>query len=795
MLLGRPTGPAGNGKLTKGSLLMNSCCQKGGVLVVATLVLISIPGFTVTGPFTGEGEEGLMDVLTFVAAFAATSPDLRKDPAYLSRQIKLISDADLFAAMDLELDGLGEVKRAVQIQDYSAAYTAWGEYWASRSGFEYVNAGIPLYTVEEARKVYAGSLSYTAAADRVVAHDIAGWGSARIQHGPVVDFNAEYGDSGKYGFHYWHWSKPLLWAYLATGKTSYLDAFDELFNQWYEQRDSVVGAFASLDVIWYELGLGSARNRIFLDFYRLNRHRTSALTHERLLKNFLGSARWLLQAQKQGFRPGNGQSLGAYALSELGLNLPEFREAAEWVSVGLRLSQEHVDRAFYSDGCDSERCPASYMRLVYADPRNLAHLLINFGGYEAEANALRLPLERSLDLWTYLMSPLGTQPAVNDAGRSRFDARILVDGGQAFSRPDMRWVSRNLLGASIPDAGDPPDRTSVDFRPSGFAVMRQDWTRDSPYMVINYGEYSGGHSHADILSFELFAYGKALAVDAGIGTSYDDPLHTTWYRTSRAHNMLLFDDADLDRRAAVGEKPIWRHLEGLDYFSAEHRGYRSRGFRHRRHFLFVKPAAADSSVHPYFVVYDAYAATRSGRQVSFMVHSPVPMQREGRGLTSTESPGLLIGTPDTVNIDQGIGMAHLGGISNSARRPIGWASLDRESVGGDTPEDLPVLLYPFKTEMPPEVSVRRGAQSAPPGVIYLAVEHDGVTDHIVIGDGTYREFGEGRMGTDAWCAVVRADKTGERLHHSIADGRRLVYQGEAVAGEGSAVDSSEGADR
>ena len=77
----------------------------------------------------------------------------------------------------------------------------------------------------------------------MVAHNITGWGGVNIQHGPVVDFNADYGRGGKYGFHYWEWSQPLLWAYMGTRDPKYLDAFDELFNQWYEQRDDVVGAY------------------------------------------------------------------------------------------------------------------------------------------------------------------------------------------------------------------------------------------------------------------------------------------------------------------------------------------------------------------------------------------------------------------------------------------------------------------------------------------------------------------------------------------------------------------------
>ena len=48
-----------------------------------------------------------------------------------------------------------------------------------------------------------------AAADKVVHHNITGWGTVTIQHGAVVDFNADYGRNGKYGFHYWDWAKPL----------------------------------------------------------------------------------------------------------------------------------------------------------------------------------------------------------------------------------------------------------------------------------------------------------------------------------------------------------------------------------------------------------------------------------------------------------------------------------------------------------------------------------------------------------------------------------------------------------
>ena len=723
-----------------------------------------------------DGRVGFSDFVLFATAFGEANTDLREDSVYLEQQIKHISDPDLFAAMDLDRAGLEDVKRAVEREDYDTAYEAWGTYWDARSGFDYINVGIPYHTIDRAYE-YFSTRNYTAAAERVVAHNITGWGGVTIQHGPVVNFNADYGRSGKYGFHYWGWSGPLLWAYMGTRDAKYLDAFDKLFNQWYEQRDDVVGAYAHLSPIWYELGLGSRRNRVFLEFYKLNRGRLSVRTHERILKNFLGSARWLYELEKQGYRSGNWQVMGSYALAELGINLPEFKEAERWISQGVYRIEEHLQKDFYEDGCHSERCPSSYSSIVYRDPRNLAYLLDRFGGKEDRAAALRPPLERTLNHWMYLISPLGTQPAVNDGGRGRFNRDILIDGGRAFSRPDLLWVAQNLLGADIDDQVEPPSKTSIDFRPSGFAVMRQDWTRESPYLVINYGEYGGGHSHPDILSFELFAYGQPLAVDAGLGVSYDDPLHRPWYKTSIAHNMLVIDDANLDRKIAVGQNQIWSSQAGLDYFSAEHEGYRSLGVRHRRHFVFLKPAEPAAATDPYFLVFDAFSSADGGRRASFYLHSPTSLQRGGTAVFSTEAPGLLVATPDAPSVRLGTGMAHLGGIPGRrpARQLIRWASLDLMTSGGGLMDDLAVLLYPFRSLPLPKVRIRRGENGGPGGTAYLIVEHGGIVDHIVISDGTYRTFGETGPATDAVCAVIRTDSDGAYLSHATVSGTRLIF--------------------
>jgi len=57
---------------------------------------------------------------------------------------------------------------------------------------------------------------------------------------------------------------------------------------------------------------------------------------------------------------------------------------------------------------------------------------------------------------------------------------------------------------------------SVNLPQSEFAVMRSNWTRNAMMLIINYGA-AANHTHEDIMDFELYANGAALAVDAGLG--------------------------------------------------------------------------------------------------------------------------------------------------------------------------------------------------------------------------------------------------------------------------------------
>lgn len=663
--------------------------------------------------------------------------DRRKDKAYLDHSIRHINDPDLFAALNLSRDELAPVRRAVEQSDFAEAYVAWGEYWktvAKRGMFQ--DPDQLLCTEDAATDSFKGIKDgVLAQANDLLAHKINGWGDVTIQFGPVVDFNAAYGANGKYGFHYWIWSRPLIQAYLLTKDQKYLAGFDQLFNQWYEQRDKVQGEIAEIHPIYYELGLG-IRNRAFLEYYCLPYDERPAQTHERMLKTVLGAARWLYQEENRMYRGGNWQIIGSYGMSHIGLMVPEFKEADDWVKLGSDRLIAHTVQDSYDDGCHKERVPSSYMLYLYRDPRNLAVLMKGRPEYQPIIDKFRGPMERTLNWWTYAMPPDGVVPAINDGGRLPMPPALLQDGVDLFNRRDMGWVKENIV---LPPAApstqpatnprtldrDKPKQRSTFFPSSGFTIMRSDWSRDARYMMINHGPSGGGHSHEDALSFEMNAYGMAMAIDAGIGLTYDDPHHSNWYRRAKSHNMLLVDNQDPNREEATGRDVVWTSLSHIDYWAATHHGYqKSLGVTHRRHVAFIKPN--------YFVIYDVVDSSRGDHELSWNLHTTLNLAPDKRN-PNAKGPGLLIlPSSDEWKESRSNGIADTRGIKSfpTQHAVIDWLKYDGQ-LKQAAPTTFGVALYPYPAQAP---SVKFSTVTKNDRSAHFTLESADGTDHLLFGD-------------------------------------------------------------
>ena len=706
-------------------------------------------------------------------AAGAMSADRRTDADYLENQIKHVADADLFAAIDLDRPELASVKSAVEAGDYPAAYRAWASYWSAKEKLAWIEHDGHLQPMAQVSGVLAADPARVKQAARdaepLMRHEICGWGSVTHQHGETVDFNFDYGRSGKYGFHYWAWSAPLLTAYHATEEAKYLAEFDRLFNDWYLQRDAVQGAIRNLDVIWYELGLG-LRNRKFLHYYSCDFAGRSAETDERMLKTALGAARWLYELQQRGYRGGNWQIMGSYGLVDIAVRLPEFRESPEWVQVGVERLVEHVKRDFYDDGCHSERAPTSYMRIAYRDPRNLMALLRAAGVENESVRQFGTRLEKVLEWWALATNPLGALPALNDGGGRGLPVPSLREGAALYDRPDFLYVADRLASGVKETEAKPPAATSVHLEPSGAAVLRSGWQPGDNYLFMNYGTHGGGHTHRATLDFELVGCGAPLALDAGIGRTYDDPLHGPWYITARAHNMLVVDEASVDKRVARGRDVSWHSDPRLDLFAATHEGYRaSHGLTHRRAVAFLKPDV--------FVVFDTCAAEREGQTLSWYFHSPTNLTVGDAGrVVSDSGPGVLLmeAWPDQLSgVREGRGMCSLAQFGG--HREIDWIAYQKPvRIGPDN--RFAVVMLPFK-DHPPDVQWT--ALPSPPGTAALRLCRGQTTDFLVFGNGKPLTLMEDRFVTNGVLAWMREDDEGQR-RGTVVGGETLTWAGQAV---------------
>ena len=695
------------------------------------------------------------------------------DSTYVRSQIRDIADGDLWKALDTDQPALTRVRAAMEGHNASGSARAWAEYWTTTPRPAYVTTLEHLFLdtdllseVQAFRDDMDGLKddrdTILSRAALILENTIYTWGDNVVAYGRIVDFNREIGRSGKYGFHYWYWSRPLLMAWMLTGDDRYAQKFEELFNIWYEQRNAITSSIPDLDVVYYELGLGT-RNRIFIEFYLQQRGRWSLRTHERMLKTLLGAGRWLYELERwEGYRPGNWQIHGAYMLTQLALVFPEFRESRQWLDVGLQRMAEHLEQDFFTDGGHSERCPRNYTLSTYVAFRNLTYLLDRYRTRPDVAGRIRSSMGRTLEWWLTLITPNGESPAINDSHRGLFPARILTDGRILFGRNDVTGVLGSLLHDTVSGPMQYPDFTSRHLPASGFTVMRSNWTPEALYLSVNHGPSAGFHSHHDLLDIEVYAYGRPLAIDAGIGLTYDDPLYETWYRASRAHNMVVINDSNIARADQQGSDLQWGATAGLEYFAGTHRGYERFGALCRRRIAFVKP--------DYWFVVDDITCSRSGDTLSWYFHSPQELRPSGSGFVGTSAPGIAILPADPATVVRtGYGRAASASVLVPGRsETIPWIRFDQ--VGRrDSVHQYAILMSPFRSQGELRTTERLSRS-------HFRVVSGVTCDDIYFSDGAYTD---NALQTDAQCVVIRK-QDGRALEYSLVNGTYLRWQGRSV---------------
>ncbi|HEX5735899.1 MAG TPA: alginate lyase family protein [Blastocatellia bacterium] len=489
-------------------------------------------------------------------------------------------------------------------------------------------------------------------------------------------------------------------AYWLTGDEKYCESFITQATSWMDANPVSRGInwASSLEVAFRAIAWLWALH-LFAASHKMRPHFAV-----RLLKQLWAHGRHVNSYLSHYFSANTHLTGEALALFYLGTALPEFREANRWRETGLQILLEQMPKHIGQDGVYFEQ--SSYYQRYTAD--FYTHLLVL-----ARASGARLPAEveerlaLAVDHLMWITRPDGSAPLVGDddggrlitlATRNSNDYRDTIATAAAiFNRGDWKFVAGEakvetlwLLGpAGLKSYDEIEPRTpaacSRAFTEGGYYVMRDGWSRDSSYVLIDcgpHGSSSCGHAHADALAFEFAANGKTWLVDPGTFTYTGNQEMRDHFRSTHAHNTVTVDD---ESQSVTSGPFSWQHVArayakqfisqtDFDYFEGSHDGYEQLAdpVTHTRSVLFAKqhPSAC-------LIVKDRFQANDQ-HTYALRYHFPAGCSAEADG-------NQVIATS---NDGQQLKITVIGNTTTTARIEEGWVS---EAYGRRDPAQVAVF--------------------------------------------------------------------------------------------------------
>jgi hypothetical protein len=326
----------------------------------------------------------------------------------------------------------------------------------------------------------------------------------------------------------------------------------------------------------------------------------TAALKRRFLKAMLQHGDQILNNLEYTDNNGNHYLSNGVGLLFLGVLFAELAPARAWRKKGREIVWGEIERQVHPDGVDFEQ-GLGYHGLV-SEFWYSCVLLCERNGIEVPP-LVRERLQRMFDFMLAYTRPDGSFPQIGDNDDGRLagidDEPVgshrghLAVGGAMFDRADLLGAAGDALETAVWLCGPrvlqqtrtAPEPRSQAFPAGGFYIMN---TPDSS-MAIDAGEVGmrgiGGHGHADVLSFDLWAAGAGVLVDSGTFTYSADAVLRQALRGTAAHNTVRIDGQD-SSRLGIGRwlwliendaRPFdlrWCSDSVCDEFVGSHTGYR-----------------------------------------------------------------------------------------------------------------------------------------------------------------------------------------------------------------------------
>ncbi|MDE2999922.1 MAG: alginate lyase family protein [Gemmatimonadota bacterium] len=437
--------------------------------------------------------------------------------------------------LDLTTAGLEAVKRASDAGDRTGALAALRDYYRAK---------FPLGEADEEG-------DHTEA-DKICRRIIQ-WGPYdEAQYGD--DFDWEWDPPGDIEWvcvvYRFYWASPLVAAYGSTRDEKYAQAFVDLASDWIskhplEKHTRTHPVYKSWKgFAWLDLQTGIRATNICAAFRGL-------IQSEAFAPEFLGvllASVYDHQTKTTLIPMGlihNKAVFEQRGFINVAYTFSEFREARDWMELGLARVEENILAQTTTDGVQREWSFGYHQGVL----RDAVEILSRLETFDIEASPEFLErVRRMYDYIFWIASPDLTPPMFGDGSRPMVatDDRStwplygeLMDASKLFGDP--KYAARANL-----DRKALPDRKSRAFREAGFYVMRDDWGPDQIHLALHCSPPAiSSHDQPDNGTFELYAYGRWLMNDTGFYTYGRDKEARAWHRQTSVHQTLTLDGRDI----------------------------------------------------------------------------------------------------------------------------------------------------------------------------------------------------------------------------------------------------------
>lgn len=333
--------------------------------------------------------------------------------------------------------------------------------------------------------------------------------------------------------HKFYYAAGMGRAWQQTGRPQYLYKWLELTSAWMDQTP--------VDFMPADVAGRRIQNWVSAWYYFAGAPMPSAF-RLRLLASIEEQANWL----SEHLTPArNHRTLELLALFYAAVAFPEMESAPRWLGIARQGIVDNLQADLRPDGVHCEQS-TDYHHIVLRNALFIRRLAV-MNGIPMPDGLDRL-LRGALDFSVHAHRPDGLIPALSDGDTGSY-LGLLQEAYELFGDPSYLWV------ASQGRQGRPPAERLKAFPDGGYYFLRSGWGLDEPYkderyLVFDCGPLGeGNHGHLDLLSFELYGYGRPLIVDPGRFT-YDESGDVNWrvhFRSTAAHNTVCVDGRNQTR--------------------------------------------------------------------------------------------------------------------------------------------------------------------------------------------------------------------------------------------------------